>query len=125
MQVNFTRFIVLTKDSLPQEIQVPTMQRALLRFVPPTRIHDNMELGQVSLSSVIQSLPRDVLVMRVDRRPSLAGEPFHDCTFLEVAGRPSGAVDLAWEERVKSAVKAVNDELTSNSTPYCSVLGTW
>lgn len=79
----------------------------------------------VSLSSLIQNLPPDVLVMRVDRRPSLAGEPFHDCTFLEVVARPSADAGRIWEDRVKDAAKTVNGALPSSCSPCCTVLGVW
>ncbi|KAB5594055.1 Prephenate dehydratase [Ceratobasidium theobromae] len=120
-EINFTRYIVLSKAPLLLHPRSATLQRALLRCVLP--------LGRdapVSLTSVFRLFPEDIQVMRVDRRPALSGTPFHDCVFLEVECSPliSCNTDIGqlWRDKLAAAVEAINAGI---GLPCCHILGAW
>ncbi|KAJ1311264.1 hypothetical protein OPQ81_009762 [Rhizoctonia solani] len=132
-EVNFTRFIILSKIPLPTQLRLPTLQRALLRCILPSSGKPNASNPLVTLSSIIKSIPNDIQVLRVDRRPSLCKTPFHDCAFLEVICQPPFTPDghspditsQLWRDKVAAGVEAVNGEVHGGDLPCCRILGAW
>ncbi|KAG8763930.1 hypothetical protein FRC11_008878 [Ceratobasidium sp. 423] len=132
-EVNFTRFIILSKIPLPTQLRLPTLQRALLRCVLPSNGKPSPSNPLVTLSSIIRTIPNDIQVLRVDRRPSLYKTPFHDCAFLEVICQPPvtpgdrspDAISQLWRDKVASGVEAVNGEIHEGDLPCCRILGAW
>ncbi|EUC66656.1 prephenate dehydratase [Rhizoctonia solani AG-3 Rhs1AP] len=130
--VNFTRFIILSKVPLPTQLRLPTLQRAFLRCILPSSGKPSASNPIVTLSSIIRSIPNDLQVLRVDRRPSLCKTPFHDCAFLEVICQPplipdDNSLDISqlWRDKVAAGVEAINGEIHGGDLPCCHILGAW
>ncbi|KAF8708162.1 GPI transamidase component, partial [Rhizoctonia solani] len=132
-EINFTRFIILSKIPLPAQIRLPTLQRALLRCILPPVNKSNVSNPTVTLSSIIRSIPSDIQVLRVDRRPSLCKTPFHDCAFLEVVCQPPlsagdhgpDTISQLWRDKVATGAKDVNSQVHGGDLPCCRILGAW
>jgi len=73
----------------------------------------------LDISRVISTL--DIIVKRIDRRPSLHGGPFDDVYFLEVGTIPGqNSPNLSWTKQLQEAVDRVK-----GMGVEMSVLGCW
>ncbi|KAI9572877.1 Prephenate dehydratase-domain-containing protein [Boletus coccyginus] len=116
---NFTRFYVLSQGldvALPEGYPLSTESMALLRVqVPPG---DSVK-SALNISRVINTL--DIIVKRIDRRPSLHGRPFDYVYFLEVGNTPGqNGPNLSWTKQLQEAVDRVK-----GMGVEVSVLGRW
>ncbi|QRV76611.1 prephenate dehydratase [Ceratobasidium sp. AG-Ba] len=125
-QINFTRFIIMSRILLPSDLEPDVSRRALLRCILPQTPSN----PYLTLSQVVKALPNGIELARVDRRPSLSKEPFHDCTFLEIVCQEplspqTGDTQQNWRDRIRELERMVNEALSCADFPCCCVLGAW
>jgi prephenate dehydratase len=115
---NYTRFYILSHGldvALPKGCLPSTKSMALLRLQTPP----GDPKSALNIPRVISTL--DIIVNRIDRRPSVRGRPFDDVYFLEVGAVPGQtSPELPWTKQLQQAVdrvKCLGVEV--------SVLGCW
>lgn len=115
---NFTRFYILSQGrdiALPEGHPPSTENMALLRLQPPG---DSMK-PVLNITRIINTL--DMLVKRIDRRPTDHGRPFEDVYFLEVCAIPGqSSPELPWIKQLQQAVDKIK-----HMDVEISVLGCW
>ncbi|KAF8140167.1 Prephenate dehydratase-domain-containing protein [Boletus edulis] len=102
---NFTRFYILSQgldvglpEGYPQSIEC----MALLRLQAP----GDPVKPTLNIPRAISTL--DLIVERIDRRPSVHGRPFDDIYFLEVGAIPGqNSPELSWRKQLQQAVDRV------------------
>ncbi|KAH0838383.1 Prephenate dehydratase-domain-containing protein [Lanmaoa asiatica] len=116
---NFTRFYILSRGmdvALPEGCPLSSKSMALLRLQAPP---GDPAKPMLNIPRVISTL--DMIVLRVDRRPSVHGRPFDDVYFLEVSAIPGeNNPGRSWIEQLQQTadrVKGMGVEV--------SILGRW
>jgi len=122
IKTNFTRFFVLSRGAeiaLPV-CSVPSNDRyALLRITDSPQSAANDVKHPTSIAPWLHSI--DLPILRMDRRPALSSEPFHDVYFIEVSKRRVEALDAPWWDELRYHVlKKVSDNGGQGQ-----VLGVW
>ncbi|RDB29511.1 P-protein [Hypsizygus marmoreus] len=111
---NFTRFYIICKDQettiTPQVPRTPRSQ-ALVRISPqlPSSTASSVVISPPSISRLLSAL--QINIIRIDRRPSLGGIPFHDTYLVELQEEPSVERDTesSWLAEVVKAVQRVEE----------------
>ncbi|TFK77006.1 PDT-domain-containing protein [Pluteus cervinus] len=114
---NFTRFYALAGELgvPPPAISYNPLNRALLRIRGQ---HTGQKLSSTCLVPVLSVLHLDI--SRIDRRPSLESEPFHNVYFLEIQSTEAKEGDKNWAETVNEAVGRVRD-----AGGLADIIGLW
>ncbi|KAF8560445.1 PDT-domain-containing protein [Imleria badia] len=104
---NFTRFYILSQGldvALPEGYPLSTESMALLRLQAP---RDDLTVKPtLNIPGVIGTL--ELMVNRIDRRPSIRGIPFNDVYFLEVGAiTGQNSPEPSWIKQLQQAVDRV------------------
>ncbi|KDQ05925.1 hypothetical protein BOTBODRAFT_39877 [Botryobasidium botryosum FD-172 SS1] len=132
-QNNYTRFFVLsakgvTLPSPPPESPLGKLQRrALLRIALPATaaVTSTGTEPPITLSTVLPALLHPALfVNRIDRRPSLLCQPFHDYVYIELQAVATEKEDTGagWAKALESVMAGVK---VAVGTGEVVRLGTW
>lgn len=117
---NFTRFYILSHGldtSLPERCHLSAENMALLRFQASPG--DPVKKPMLNTSRIISML--DMVILRIDRRPSVHGKPFDNVYFFEVGtvlGKNSPK--QLWIKQLEQAV----DKIKCMGVEV-SILGCW
>ncbi|KAF9240869.1 Prephenate dehydratase-domain-containing protein [Melanogaster broomeanus] len=103
---NCTRFYILSYGldvALPAGCLLPTENTALLRIQAPS---ESSTTSKLDIAKAISAL--DLVVLRIDRRPSLHATLFEDVYFLEIGAAPDIDVERpSWPDQLQQAVERV------------------
>lgn len=103
---NFTRFYILSHGldiALPERSPLSSDCMALLRFQAPP---GDPVKPMLNISRVISML--DIIILRIDRRPSVHSRPFDSVYFLEVGAMlGQNSPEQLWAEQVVQVVDKV------------------